>query len=41
MKLIGIKARKASDNKVDTKTKNKVLRDYISLITKEKKLILK
>ena len=41
MKLIGVKARKASDNKIDTKTKNKVLRDYTSLITKEKKLILK
>ena len=40
MNLIGVKARKASDNKVDTKTKNKVLRDYVSLITKEKKLIL-
>ena len=40
MNLIGVKARKASDNKVDTKIKNKVLRDYVSLITKEKKLIL-
>ena len=41
MNLIGLKARKASDKKIDTKTKNKVLRDYASLITKEKKLILK
>ena len=40
MNLIGVKARKASDKQIDTKTKNKVLRDYASLIMKEKKLIL-
>ena len=41
MNLIGIKARKTSDKKINTKTKNKVLRDYAILITKEKNLILK
>ena len=41
MKLIGIKARKTSDKKINTKIKNKVLRDYAILITKEKNLILK
>ena len=41
MNLIGIKARKASDKKINTKTKNKVLRDYAILITKKKNLILK
>ena len=30
MNLIGVRARKASDKKIDTKTKNKVLRDYVT-----------
>ena len=37
MNLIGVKARKASEIKIDTKTKNKVLNDYALLIDKEKK----
>jgi glutamate-5-semialdehyde dehydrogenase len=37
---IGKKAKKASINKIDTKTKNKVLQKYINLIEKEKKNIL-
>jgi glutamate-5-semialdehyde dehydrogenase len=41
MNLIGIKARKASGNKIATKTKNKVLRDYAKLLDKEKIFILK
>ena len=41
MNLIGIKARKASDKKINTRIKNKVLRDYAILIIKEKNLILK
>ena len=41
MNLIGIKAKKASDQKISTKTKDKVLRDYALLIGKEKKLIIK
>ena len=39
--LIGIKALKAFKNKVNSKTKNKVLNDYAKLIIKEKKSILK
>jgi len=38
--LIGIKARKASEYKIKTKVKNKVLRDYAILIQKEKKFII-
>ena len=34
------KARKASEIKIDTKIKNKVLNDYALLIDKEKKNIL-
>ena len=41
MNLIGIKARKASDRKISTPKKNKVLKDYAKLIAKEKNLILK
>ena len=41
MNLIGIKARKASDKKIITKTKNKVLKDYAKLLDKEKNFILK
>ena len=41
MNLIGTKARKASDKKIDSKTKNKVLNDYVKLIAKEKNVILK
>jgi len=37
---IGKKAKNASINKIDTKTKNKVLQKYINLIEKEKKNIL-
>ena len=40
MNLIGMKARKASEIKIDTKIKNKVLNDYALLIIKEKKNIL-
>jgi len=41
MNLIGIKSRKASGNKITTKTKNKVLKDYAKLLDKEKNFILK
>jgi len=41
MNLIGVKSRKASERKVDTDTKNKVLNLYARLIDKEKKSILK
>ena len=40
MNLIGLKARKASEYKVATKVKNKVLNDYAKLIKNEKKLII-
>ncbi len=40
MNLIGIKARKASECKVTTKVKNKVLNDYAKLIKNEKKFII-
>ncbi len=41
MNLIGIKSRKASERKIDTDTKNKVLNLYARLLDKEKKLIFK
>ncbi len=41
MSLVGIKSRKASTNKIDTDTKNKVLNQYAQLLDKEKKLILR
>ena len=40
MNLIGIKARKASEYKVATEVKNKVLNDYAKLIKNEKKFII-
>ena len=40
MNLIGIKAQKASEQKITTKVKNKVLNDYAKLIKKEKKFII-
>ena len=39
MNLIGMKARKASRYKINSKKKNKVLNDYAKLLDKEKKLI--
>ena len=39
MNLIGIKARKASEIKINTKIKNKVLNNYALLLDKEKKSI--
>ena len=41
MRLLGIKSRRASTNKIDTDTKNKVLNKYAQLLDKEKKLILR
>ncbi len=41
MNLIGIKSRKASERKINTNTKNKVLNLYARLLNKEKKSILK
>ena len=41
MKIIGIKARKATEIKINAKIKNKVLNDYSKLIDKEKNLIFK
>ena len=40
MNLIGIKARKASEYKITTEVKNKVLNDYAKFIKNEKKLII-
>ena len=40
MNLIGIKARKASEYKVTTEVKNKVLNDYANLIKNQKKCII-
>ena len=40
MNLIGIKARNASEYKVTTEVKNKVLNDYAKLIKNEKKFII-
>ena len=40
MNLVGIKARKASECKVTTEVKNKVLNDYAKLIKNEKKFII-
>ncbi len=40
MNLIGTKARKASEYKVTTEVKNKVLNDYAKLIKNEKKFII-
>tara|TARA_B100000965_G_scaffold118973_1_gene98132 strand:+ start:893 stop:2143 length:1251 start_codon:yes stop_codon:yes gene_type:complete len=41
IKLIGKKAKKALENKVDSRTKNKVLKNYLFLLKKNKKKILK
>ena len=41
MNLVGSKARKAFEQKIDTKIKNKVLNKYAELLGNEKKLILK
>ena len=41
MSLVGIKSRKASTNKIDTDTKNKVLNKYAQLLDNKKKLILR
>ncbi len=41
MKLIGIKARKASQSNINAKIKNRVLSDYAKLIEKEKLFIIK
>ena len=41
MNLIGIKSRKASEKKINTYTKNKVLNTYALLIEKEKKIYSK
>ena len=41
MNLIGIKARKASEIKINTKIKNKVLSYYALLLDREKKSILR
>ena len=38
---IGIKAKKASKIKIDSKTKNKVLENFLQLINKNKKIILR
>ena len=40
MNLVGSKARKACENKINTKTKNKVLNHYVKLLDKEKKFII-
>ena len=41
MNLIGVKARKASEKKINTKVKNKVLSNYALLLDREKKSILR
>ena len=41
MKLIGVKARKASEKKINKQTKNKVLKIYSQFIEKEKKTIFR
>ena len=41
MNLIGVKARKASEKKINTKIKNKVLSSYALLLDREKKSILR
>ena len=41
MNLIGIKARKASSQKINTIIKNKILDNYALLLNKEKKSILR
>ena len=41
MNLIGLKARKTSEKKISTKIKNRVLKNYVQLLEKEKSSILK
>ena len=41
MKLIGTKARRASEKRIDKETKNKVLKIYSQFIDKEKKIIFR
>ena len=41
VKLIGKKAKKVIENKIDTKTKNKVLKSFLIFLTKNEKKILK
>ena len=41
MNLIGLKARKVFPQRVDTKTKDRVLNEYASLLDKEKKSVLR
>ena len=41
IRLIGEKAKKAIQNKIDSKTKDKVLKDFIFFLENEKKKILK
>ncbi len=41
LKKIGINAKNASTNKIDTNLKNKVLKSFVSLIDKEKDFIIK
>ena len=40
MNLIGVRARKACENKINSKVKNKVLKDYAKIINKQKKFII-
>ena len=40
MNLIGIKAKKSCELKVNTKKKNKILNDYVKLLNKEKKFLI-
>ena len=40
IKLIGKKAKKATENKIDAKTKNKVLKSFLFFLKKDKKKIL-
>ena len=41
MNIVGAKARRAFEEKINTVIKNKVLNKYAELLGKEKKLILK
>ena len=40
MNLVGIRARKACNHKIDSKLKNKILINYAKLLDKEKKSII-
>ena len=41
MNLIGVKAKKAHESKINTKTKNKVLHDYVKFLDQEKNFIVR